>query len=104
MRASILCAMMVVSAALAACSASGKPTDFEQTGGASSTASGSGVGGAPTTGPGPGPSSGVFSGSVGAGASDGGIPDANVGDGACEAIGQEAKSELQPADIIFAID
>jgi hypothetical protein len=103
MRTSILCAITAFGAVVAACSASGKPTDFEQTGGASSTASGSGMGGANTTGTGP--SSGVFSGSgVGSGASDAGVSDVNIGDGACEAIGQEAKSELQPADIIFAID
>jgi hypothetical protein len=108
MRASNWCAITIVGAALAACSASGQgSSSFENTGGATSTAAGPGPGsgaGNPS-GSGVGGSTGVFSGAgVGSGASDAGVSDVNLGDGACEAIGQQAQSELQPADIIFAID
>jgi hypothetical protein len=108
MRALFLFAIAIVGAGIAACSASGQgSSSFENTGGANTTAAGpgSGSGAGNPNGAGVGGSTGVFAGSaVGSGASDAGVSDVNLGDGACEAIAQEAHPELQPADIIFAID
>src|SRR5262245_52109748 len=108
MRAFVLSAITIFSVALAACSASTQgPTCFEGCGGGSTTAAGPA---GPSSGPGnpsgvgSGGSTGVFASSVGSGASDAGVSDVNLDDGACEAIAQEAKPELQPADIIWAID
>jgi hypothetical protein len=101
MKSLFLCGIAIVGAGIAACSASGQGTGFEGTGGAS-TGSGTTTG-SPT---GSGGSTGAFT--TGQGGfmfpDAGGQQDVNIGDGACEAIAQEAKSELQPADIIWAID
>ena len=101
MKAVILCAIGIVGgASIAACSASGQGSGFEGTGGASTTTVGAGAGSPAST--------GAFTtsanGTGGFSIPDAGKGDVDLGDGACNAIAQEAKPELQPADIIWAID
>ena len=85
-------------AVLFACSANdGKQSQLGPTGGGSGTTSGgtSGQGG-----------SGARPGGAGGGflLDSGGLSDAPAGDAPCQAVSEEAKTSLQPADIIWAVD